>query len=76
MAWSTPRLLRRLRAKTIPSPKRRSLPKGLSAYSLDLVLQLRLLSSQFLILDLQLSDPAAQMLDFVILRRGRRSPAP
>jgi hypothetical protein len=72
MTGSTPRLLRRLGAKTVPTPKWRGLPEGLAAYRLDLVLQLGLFSPKLLILQFKLGDPAAQLLDLLIRRGGLR----
>jgi hypothetical protein len=66
---ATPRLLWRFGAETIPATKWRGLSKRLPANCLDLLLELRLLFSELLVLQLQFGDSPPQALDLVIRRR-------
>jgi hypothetical protein len=52
------------------------LPEGLSAHRPQLLLQLRILVAELLVLELQLSDPAPQLLGIVIGPTRRRSLRP
>jgi len=76
MARTAARLSWCFGAKAIGTTKWCRLPEGLSAHRPQLLLQLRILVAELLVLELQLSDPAPQLLGIVIGPTRRRSLRP